>query len=1011
MIKYIALCLLSTGLLQAEMQLAEGFKLDVFAGPPNISSVTSLAVAPDGTVYASRDDNSSIDRRENAGSIVKIEDSDKDGKADKFTVFVDNIDSPRGSCFINDTLYVVHPPFLSSFRDTDGDGVADEHVVLVKKLGFDLSLRGADHTSNGVRMGIDGWLYMAIGDFGIVDGEGTDGSKVTLWGGGVVRCRPDGSELEIFSSNTRNIYDLAISPFMDIFSRDNTNDGKGWDIRLHHFTNLTDMGYPRLYQHFSEDHIQPIADYGGGSGTGGYFLQEPGFPDEYNNKVYTCDFTTGHIYYHPMQRNGTTFSAEQKSFFKPGRAIDMDVDGNSQIFACDWNNGNYRYQSNDVGKIYRITYPGLKAARLPDLSTANALQLVALLESRSAVCRINAQRKLIEDHQVDDKVKTALISLATKKTALLESRVAAIFTLEQLFGQQIQKEFMTMSKDQSIREFAIRALSNRKSQLKGLDSKLFIQHLDDTDARVQLQATITLSKLKAKDATKKLLQLAILPKDSALRKKDGHTRLPLTARRACQIINDRLEILKAVGTDPLGLAALNTLKTMYHPEVVHGLIAKLESSTDDELSSKIITTLYRLYFREGKRKGSHFWGGRPVDDGPHFSPVRWDMTAVMKPALEKGFNKLPKSYHNELLKQMQRHQIEFDEFKLDTELDKVAVLLKKEFLAAKDIQDLTKLFYDEKYRAQQADIFEHMGSIKKAMGQVSLASRFEIAQAVLEGKAVSERLVKAVDNFLHDPNLMNQYYRKFYHLRGQKQLSLAVNTYLLNLMTMPLVHKQTQQRTRNVIVKSLAAPVNTVLIQLIGEMKVSGFEKELNELREKEKYSKVVEATLHQLTQATEKRRGVKMSEYTLKKAQAALKNVKGDKTLGKLLFSRQGCIACHATSQSEVQKGPYMGNVGGAFNREYILESIIDPDKVLSQGFATVTLTLNDGSTRQGFISSKTDDIIELRNLFGQLSIIPRSEVKNEHKAGNSMMPTGLVNTLNIQEFASLLDYLCSLK
>ena len=42
-------------------------------------------------------------------------------------------------------------------------------------------------------MGIDGWIYIAIGDFGFVDAEGTDGTKLTMYGGGVVRVRPDGT--------------------------------------------------------------------------------------------------------------------------------------------------------------------------------------------------------------------------------------------------------------------------------------------------------------------------------------------------------------------------------------------------------------------------------------------------------------------------------------------------------------------------------------------------------------------------------------------------------------------------------------------------------------------------------------------------------------------------------------------------------------------------------------------------------------------------------------------------
>ncbi len=146
--------------------LPPGFQLTRFAGPPEITYPTGVAVSPEGEVFVSVDLNSSLDQQPNRGKIVRCLDTDHDGHADVFTPFVASIDSPRGLCFAGDRLYVVHPPYLSAFEDQDGDGIAETHEVLIEGLGFDLSFRGADHTSNGVRMGIDGWLYLAIGDYG-----------------------------------------------------------------------------------------------------------------------------------------------------------------------------------------------------------------------------------------------------------------------------------------------------------------------------------------------------------------------------------------------------------------------------------------------------------------------------------------------------------------------------------------------------------------------------------------------------------------------------------------------------------------------------------------------------------------------------------------------------------------------------------------------------------------------------------------------------------------------------
>ena len=142
----------------------------------------------------------------------------------------------------------MHPPHLSAYIDKDGDGVADEEKVLVKDIAFGYKDRPGDHTSNGVTLGIDGWLYLAIGDFGFLEAEGADGRKLQLRGGGVVRVRPDGTGLELYSRGTRNILEVGLDPLLNGFARDNTNDGGGWDIRLHHFTGLEEHGYPILFK-------------------------------------------------------------------------------------------------------------------------------------------------------------------------------------------------------------------------------------------------------------------------------------------------------------------------------------------------------------------------------------------------------------------------------------------------------------------------------------------------------------------------------------------------------------------------------------------------------------------------------------------------------------------------------------------------------------------------------------------------------------------------------------------
>src|SRR4051812_1192798 len=319
----------SDGLLKG-IKAPPGFDVSLFASPPDISYPVCLTAAPTGELFVGVDENGSLGTKTNRGRIVRCIDTDGDGRAERFNVFA-TVESPRGLYWDDGALYVLHPPFLHVFHDDDGDGVADRSEQLLEGLGFTLKTRGADHTINGIRMGIDGWIYIAAGDYGFVKAVGKDGKIVKLLGGGVARVRPDGTELEIFADGLRNIYDVAVDPLLDLFTRDNTNDGGGWDVRLSHIFFGAHYGYPRLFKNFSNEIVQPLADYGGGSPTGSLFLSEPGFPDDLGDSLYTCEWGRSMIYRHPLRRKGAGFVARQVPFLEIARPTDMDVDGQSRL--------------------------------------------------------------------------------------------------------------------------------------------------------------------------------------------------------------------------------------------------------------------------------------------------------------------------------------------------------------------------------------------------------------------------------------------------------------------------------------------------------------------------------------------------------------------------------------------------------------------------------------------------------------------------------------------------------
>ena len=378
-----------------DVQVPEGFDATVFASPPAVNYPVFVAAAVDGTLYVSSDGNGSLGRAPQRGRIIRLRDLDGDGRADETKVFCE-IDAPRGLVWDHDRLYVMHPPHLSAFIDTDGDGIADQQKTLVKNLAFGYDKRPADHTTNGLSIGADGWLYIAGGDFGFMNAQGTDGRMLTHRGGGVVRVRPDGTGLEIYSTGTRNILEVAISPQMDMFARDNTNDGGGWDVRMHHFTGMDNHGYPRLYKNFADECIQPLADYGGGSGCGAVYIDEPGF-GKWGNAPFTADWGTGSLYRHSVSPRGATFeeTAKPEPFIKMTRPTDADVDGNSRVYCASWRGATFDWAGPDVGYIVCVKPKGFQPEPMPVFAKATDSELVETLQSKSYRRRIEAQRELM----------------------------------------------------------------------------------------------------------------------------------------------------------------------------------------------------------------------------------------------------------------------------------------------------------------------------------------------------------------------------------------------------------------------------------------------------------------------------------------------------------------------------------------------------------------------------------------------------------------------------------------
>jgi hypothetical protein len=470
-------------------------------------------------------------------------------------------------------------------------------------------------------MGIDGWIYIGVGDYGILKAEGKDGATITQRGGGILRVRPDGTELEVFATGLRNPFDIGIDPWLNLYTRDNTNDGAGWDVRVSHLVQSAQYGYTQLYANFPDEIMPPLGAFGGGGGTGVLYVQHPQWPEEYRNRLYTGDWGRSEVYRHVLHDHAPTFDRETDVFLKIPRPTGMDLDAAGRLYVASWRGGEASvYVGPRVGFIARVTPRDFEPAGLPDLSQADLKQLIEALSGANAVVRLYSQREILR-RGPDAGTSRALVNLASDAAAPKPARIAAIFTLKQLDGAASHAALVRLAGDDAVREFALRALTDRATELSGLDRQPFLAALADPSAFVRAQAVISLGRLNDVAAAPAIVPLTARPEGSPLPSQrpvhaqpDPDRVIPHLAQRALVSLR-AVDACLAALEGPHREGALRALRSLHEPVAVEGLIKRL-GTADSDLRRDLLATLIRLYHKEAEYDGS-WWGIRPDSTGPY----------------------------------------------------------------------------------------------------------------------------------------------------------------------------------------------------------------------------------------------------------------------------------------------------------------------------------------------------------------------------------------------------------
>ena len=1005
-------------ILQA-VKLPDGYEATVFAMPPTVGYPTAVSASADGVLFVAVDENGSLDAKPGRGRVLRCIDSDGDGKADKITTFAE-MDSPRGVIWDGPsgagpgTIYVMHPPSLTAYTDTDGDGKADKEEDIVTGLGFDLKFRGADHTTNGCRLGIDGFIYVAVGDYGYVEAKGRDGTVIKNRGGGIVRVRPDGTGLEIVSRGQRNIYDVAVSPTLDLFTRDNTNDGGGWDVRLSYVPSGAHLGYPTLFKNFAEDMLQPLADYGGGSPCGALWLDEP----DMQNGLYTVEWGRNAIMFHAMKQKGAGWETDgpnqgQTEWLKLTRPTDMDVDARGALYISSWEGATFNYNGPNAGYVLRVARKNPPKFATPSLATAPTDMLPRFIVSPSAVARLAAQRELLR--RVPTEKFTADFNVPPGATPAVLTAVCE--TIRQVMGTKALAVLTGMCSEEGLKEYAIRALGNDTRLAPHVLATPLIAALSDKNPRVRAAALTTLRRLGKAEAAPAMLPLVA----------DADPVVAHLAVRALAELKAAAVLLGALDSADAKVqaGALRALYGFHDAKVAEALIARLAGAKDPALRRGLLNTLCRLDSQDAVYLDPKvWWGTRPDTSGPVYKPEPWEASEKIEAALKTALEAAPDEEGRWLVQTMYKTKVNYPglvEIMLaKAGADTAAKLTAIEGLFAADnalpaggLAALTAIATDEKqtpdFRAKALRLLAR-ASERGAAFETAIAAFAPFAGTV-PGHA---SIAAAFEDFTRDGKQTKNLgaLEKIAAGTDAAKRTLA-QTILVNLATSALVKGKDHDTATAAVEKAWAKPDSAAsLLGVIARTKAKAYADQVN-AHLKDPNNAVAESALFAYQALGLKDTGTPAAQIGTMKYEAVFAAVQkgGDAAQGRDMYLRAGCIACHTIAPNEPAKGPILSAVAKIYDRAALTESLLKPNAKLAQGFETATFKTKKSGEIQGFVTREGGDSVDVRNIAGQTVTIEKGDITERGKLETSMMPEGLLNSFAPADLANLLAFLESLK
>jgi len=945
-------------------QVPDGFEVNLFAADPLLAKPIQMNWDPQGRLWvASSEVYPQIKPGQKANDkVIILEDTDGDGKADKTTIFADGLLIPTGVEPGDGGAYVANSTELLHLSASQPGGKADRQRVMLSGFGTE----DTHHILHTLRWGPEGFLYFNQSTYIHSHIETPHGVR-RLNGGGVWRYRPESDDLEVFVRGFINPWGHHFDRWGQSFMTDGAN-GEGITHGVPGAAYSWAIGVPRILHGLNP---------GSPKHCGLEVLSGRHLPDDWRGNLITNDFRGHRVCRFVLKDDGSTYASREmpeliKTNHPAFRPIDVKMGPDGAIYIADWYNPiiqhgeiDFRDERRDHthGRIWRVTAKGRPLVKKPELVSATTEELLDQLKAPEDWTRQQAKRVLKERGKekvlpaLDAWVKKLDPAAADYEANLLE----ALWTYQSL--DVVKPEVLAAvlnARQAEAREAATRVLGYWHDRIPSA-LELATARVADDHPRVRLEAVRALVLFRSGRAAEVALEALDRPVDRILDYALWMTARDLEPYWLPTFQEGRLDF----GGNPRHLSfALESVGS----SAAAGPVLKLIESK--KLTGEREHRLWLLLARVGgpeelgkvlNRAGGAQWSEEERDQL---------VTAVEESARQRrvGPPKNPDSLYmllpNSAVQARRAAARLIGFWKVENFRASLVNIAKDANVSAKDRQPAFEGLA-ELGGPKSKEFFEQM-----AAENDPLTRRLAISALVaVDAQGGARRAAEFLATAKPSDELLGVYAAFLNRKGGAAALAKALGGAKLP----PEVAKIGIRAVR-----SAAQDVPALVEVLTKAGNLSAQKRDL-----------------------TKDELGALVAEV----------GARGDPARGEALYRRKDltCMTCHAIAGAGGQVGPDLASIGASAPVDYLVESILLPDKAVKEGYHAVRVTTLDGRVVTGVKVRETKEALMLRTAEDKEVSIATVDVE-EQKPSRSLMPDGLADTLTRQELLDLVRFLSEL-